>query len=38
LEDNDFFGNSIEIEVSGSVAGGNFTKKLTFSAKGKLLD
>lgn len=38
FEDNDFLGNSIEIEVSGSVSAGNFTKKLTCSPKGKQLD
>lgn len=38
FEENEAFGNSIEIEVSGSVSGGNFTKKLTCSPKGKQLD
>jgi hypothetical protein len=38
FEANEFFGNKLEIEVSGSVADGNFIKKLDYSAKGKQID
>ncbi len=38
FEDNELFGNKIEVEVSGNVADGNFVKKLNYSAKGKVAD
>lgn len=38
FEDNEYFGNKIEIQVTGSVADGTFTKKIDCTPKTKVAD